>query len=175
MKKILFPLVFCALMTTAQAQKSSLLVTTDRDTVALTDYFMLTVTMQNCDANSFKMPEAIDENFTLAGRPTTQTSMSFVNGAMSSSAAYTYYLIPKKTGKIEIEGISVTTNDRKTVKADKIKIVVVKEGKGNTKAKTPKMQPKTQPHIEMFPNFPPQNNTENDPFSRKPKRKTIQI
>ena len=168
-------MVFCALMTTAQAQKSTLQVTADRDTVALTDYFMLTVTMQNCDANSFKMPETIDENFTLAGRPTTQTSMSFVNGAMSSSAAYTYYLIPKKTGKIEIEGISVVANDKKTVKADKIKIVVVKEGKASAKTKTPKTQPKTQPRIEQFPGFPPQHNDENDPFSRKPKRKTIQI
>lgn len=178
MKKILFATVFCASVTTfAQAQqKASIQATADRDTVALNEYFSLTVMTQNCDMNSFRMPETIDENFTLAGRPMTQSSMSYVNGKMSSSASYTYQLVPKKAGKIEIENIEIKTTDGKTIKAEKIKIVVVKAAKEDNSGSA---KNKTKPKIKNVPPALPSPfdnpNDQNDPFSRKPKRKTIQI
>jgi hypothetical protein len=181
MKKSLIPLVFCAsVISIAHAQKANIQVNADRDTVALQEYFTLTVTFQNCDANTFKMPEAIDDDFTLAGRPMSQTSMSIVNGAVSSSASYTYQLAPKKAGKVDIEGIEVKTADGKIIKAEKVKIVVLKEGKTSSKnkkqkANTPQNQPQISPFPSPFPSPFERPNDQNDPYSRKPKRKTIQI
>ena len=167
-------MVFCASVTIfAQAQqKASIQISADRDTVALNEYFNLTIMTQNCDLNSLKMPEAIDDNFTLAGRPMTQSSMSYINGSMSSSASYTYQLVPKKAGKIEIENIEIKATDGRTIKAEKIKIVVLKEGKAAAKNKT---KPKIKNVPPVLPSPFDDPNEQNDPFSRKPKRKTIQI
>ncbi len=156
-----------AVQSSAQAIK----VSADRDTVALDDYLALTVHLENCDGNSFALPESINKNFTVMGRPMSQSSMSFVNGKMSSSATYTYYLAPKKAGKIEVSDITAKTSDGKTVKAEKLKLVAVEKYKGG-KPKTHKESPSAAPRMATpkLPDFAPPRQE-----APKPKRKTIQL
>ncbi len=54
----------------------------------------------NDDGDNFKPPSFSD--FTVVGGPNQKVSQSFLNGKMSFSKTYSFYLQPKKRGKLEI-------------------------------------------------------------------------
>ena len=164
MKSMLFSALAVISTATAWAQNPTFKVTADIDTVALDEFVMLTVTMTNCDPNTFKLPELA--GFSLAGRPSTQSSMMMMNGKITSSATHTYHLLPTKSGKYTLDKLTVQTNDGKTLKADKIKLVVLDKYR-DPEAKNRFRQDNRQPTA------PEQAQPRENPY--KPKRKTIQI
>ena len=108
----------------AATAQSSFSVTVDDETVALGDYLRVTVTLNNCEGSHFTLDKI--DGFAIAGRPSSQTSMSIINGKHSSSSVYTYLLTPKKVGKYTIGPFEVQAGD-KMLKAEKLKITVVEK------------------------------------------------
>ncbi|MEY4925810.1 MAG: hypothetical protein RI894_246 [Bacteroidota bacterium] len=166
-------LLFSACANAQNAPNPEFRASIDQDTIALEGYLTLTVTFQNCDAKGFQLPEM--PNFQLVGQPSSQTSMSMINGKTTTSSAYTYRLKPKKTGKFTLDKISLKMADGKTLETDKIKIVVLEKYKNNSthnhrkQVSPPVQSPFFEPPFGQFPQSPFEKP------SPKPKRKTIQI
>lgn len=112
-----------------QSFKSSV----DKTTVAENERFQVYFTFEGEDVNklnNFKPPEFND--FRILSGPNRSTSMQIVNGKMSASLTYSYYLHPKAIGEVTVGSASVDY-ERKTYTTEAITIKVVK-GKQQNKA-----------------------------------------
>jgi hypothetical protein len=168
MKTVFLSALVVVSAATAWAQKPAFSVTADVDTIALDEYVMLTVSMSNCDANSFQLPDLPE--FKLAGRPSSQSSMMMMNGKITSSSTYTYHLLPTKAGKCTIDNLTVKDNMGKTLKADKIKIVIL------DKYRDPEAKGRFEQQKQPLRTSPrPDSRKEPIEDLRKPKRQTIRI
>ncbi|MDX1407539.1 MAG: BatD family protein [Saprospiraceae bacterium] len=109
MKKIIYTV--CALFFTfsAAAQTPKFSVQVSSDTILLGNYFELKFTLENAASTKFEPPDL--SAFDLIGGPNTSTSMSIVNGEVSQSASYTYYLEPPDLGIYTIPPAYVTIGD----------------------------------------------------------------
>lgn len=105
------------------AQKASFAAYCNAEEVVLGNRFELTFKMSNAKIKSLKKPDFKD--FEVAG-PSTSMSTSYINGARSSSESYTYYLIPKKTGKLKIGSATAVARNGQTFKTKPITVSVVK-------------------------------------------------
>lgn len=92
--------------------------------VAIDEQFQISFTL-NTSGKSFQAP-SFDDFMVLSG-PNQSQSMQFVNGSMSQSISFTYYLQPKSSGTFKIGSATVQANG-KTLKTNAITITV---GKGN--------------------------------------------
>ena len=109
MKNWLFILSYCLLCPLAQlvAQKDAKIsIALSSDTIGLNNTLEVAVTIENAKVKRFN-PPAFD-GFHVQG-PSTSTSMSFVNGDMTQSSTYTFYLTPKEKGAFKIGSASVDT------------------------------------------------------------------
>lgn len=104
----------------AQAPKFS--VSVSSDTVLLGNYFELKFTVENAGVTAFDPPSL--HEFHLIGGPNTATSMSIVNGKVSQSATYTYYLQPVDIGVFTIRPAYLTAGDA-AMETPPIDIIVV--------------------------------------------------
>jgi len=66
------------------------------DTLLVGNYFELKYTIENGSTNGFEPPKLNIHD--IVGGPNTSTSMSIINGEMSQSASYTYYIKPEDIG-----------------------------------------------------------------------------
>ena len=109
MRKVIY--TFCALFLTlvVSAQSPIFSVEVSNDTILLGNYFELKFTIENASAEKFEPPKLAD--FTLLGGPNTSTSMSIINGEVSQTASYAYYLEPVDLGRYTIPPAYVTVND----------------------------------------------------------------
>lgn len=89
--------------------------TVDKNPVSTSDRFKLTITVKN-SKGQITPPDL--SAFNLLGGPSQSSSMQYVNGEMTSSKSFTYFLSPKKEGEIRIEpavlevkGKKYTTNE----------------------------------------------------------------
>ncbi len=94
----------------------------NKTTVAVGETFQLTFSV-NTSASGFKAPSFTD--FQILSGPNQSTSMSIVNGSMSQSISYSYYLQPFKEGEFTIPAASINA-DGKIISSNPIKIKVVK-------------------------------------------------
>lgn len=118
-----------------QAQDISLEATVSANRVELGSSLQLTVTVTGSrDAVPLKLPEIDDLESRYLGP---STRISVVNGKFSSSVAFTYTLIPLKTGEFQIPSLS-TTISGKTYTTSPIDIKVADSGAspGTPQAKT---------------------------------------
>lgn len=91
------------LTTTAVAQNATFVASADRTTVGAGEQFEVSFTVSASDvsgAKNFKPP--ILAPFTVLSGPNQSTNMQFVNGQMSGSVSFTYYLYTRQTGKFTI-------------------------------------------------------------------------
>lgn len=95
-------------------------------TVALNDKFQASFTFEGQDVNSIKSFSAPDLNkdFLILSGPNQSTSMQIINGAVSASISYSYYLQPRNLGKYTIGAAKIIYRDRE-YKSEPIKIEVV--------------------------------------------------
>lgn len=84
------------------------------DTVGLDEQTTLEVTVSGSSQNvpDVEIPTLPSFEIYSQGR---SSSVSIVNGQVSSSVAYRYLLLPQKPGSFPIQGISVTVNGKKVV------------------------------------------------------------
>ncbi len=112
------------LSVTAFAQQFT--ATVDNNTVSTDQQFKVTFTFSGKDINGLSNFHAPDfKNFMILSGPNQSTSMQIINGAVSASKAFYYYVQPQKTGKYEIGSASVEY-DGKTYNSNPITITVEK-------------------------------------------------
>jgi len=84
--------------------------------------------LENGEGSSFNPPDF--SPFKASGRPSTQNSMSIVNGAMTKSLSYTYRLLAPKAGTYTIKPASIVVGG-KTIKSNPVKVTVIKQNAAN--------------------------------------------
>ena len=109
------------------AQEVKFTATVSRSTVALNSKFKVEFKLENAQGGQFKAPDF--EDFELVGGPSTNSSMSIVNGEVTQSISYVYYLRPKELGEFRVKPASVKVNG-KEVKTEELDIKVVEEVSG---------------------------------------------
>jgi hypothetical protein len=97
----------CVQLLAGQSAKFS--VSVSSDTVLLGNYFELKFTVENAPAEGFEAPDL--HEFNLVGGPNTSSSMSIVNGQVSQSATYSYYLEPMDVGVYTIKPAYLTSEE----------------------------------------------------------------
>jgi len=112
----------------ATGQDATFRASVDRTTVSLGEQFTLTFTLGNAGSGGGKdlrLPEL--GKFHIMAGPNQSSSMSFINGAVSASVAYSYILQPKEVGKFTIGSASVEVNGQ-VLKSAPLTVEVVSGG-----------------------------------------------
>ena len=127
-KLIISFILLCSFGVIAQTLTASI----SSDKVGLNDQFQLSFTFEGTDINSVRnfTPPSFDKFFVLSG-PNQSTSVQIINGAVSGSLAFSYYLRPKGLGKYTIAAASVNFQG-KEIKSKPINIEIIK---GSTQKK----------------------------------------
>jgi hypothetical protein len=123
--KLLLIIVLFASLNYAQKFYASV----DKNKVGLNEQFEISFTFEGKDINSLNnfTPPAFTNFLALSG-PNQSTSMQIINGNVSASRTYSYYLQPRSIGKYSIGSASIQF-DGGTFKTQPLTIEVVK---GNT-------------------------------------------
>jgi hypothetical protein len=93
---------------TAVAQNGTFVASVDRSTVGTGDRFEVSFAVSGSDVNGIKNFRAPNFSpFVVLSGPGQSTNMQFINGQMSGSVTYTYYLYARQTGKFSIGTASI--------------------------------------------------------------------
>ena len=120
--------VVCVQIVSAQSPKFTVAVSSD--TILLGNYFELKFTIENSASAGFDAPDL--HEFNVIGGPNTSSSMSIINGEVSQSASYTYYLEPIGIGVYTIKPAYLTTGEL-ALETPPIDIIVVPNPQGIVK------------------------------------------
>jgi len=85
------------------------------------NYFEVKFTLENADSRQFTPPSF--EDFQVLSGPNTSSSMSIVNGDVTQSISYTYYLKPKDIGNYYIAPASMEA-DGQTIESEPIEVMI---------------------------------------------------
>lgn len=135
---VLFFFSAVVLVPRAYAQDPTFEASVDKNPVAVGDQFTLSFVLRNAGmggGKNIKLPN-LDRFHIMAG-PSTSTNMQIINGAVSTSATYSYVLQPKDAGTFTIGAASIEVGN-KTYSSNSFTIEVVK---GTPRQQT---QPKAQ-------------------------------
>ncbi len=91
------------------------------DTIGLNNTLEVIITVENAKAKRFNPPSF--DGFDVQG-PSTSTSMSIINGDMTQSATYIFYLTPREKGTFKIGSASVDTEGG-VLKTEEKNIIIV--------------------------------------------------
>ena len=91
------------------AQEAKFTVTVSTDSVLLGNYIEVAFTLENAAMEEFQAP--VFEGFSIISGPNQSSSFSMMNGKVTQSASYTYYLEPKDIGNYYIAPASVDTGE----------------------------------------------------------------
>ncbi len=126
--------LLAAMSLTAIAQNGTFVASVDRATVGTGDRFEVSFAVSGPDVNGVKNFKPPNFNpFVVLSGPNQSTNMQFVNGQMSGSVTYTYYLYARQTGKYSIGAAGVEYKGT-TLQTQPIQIEVV-QGKPQTQQK----------------------------------------
>lgn len=184
MKKLItfcFSISFClALFAQDKAPKFTLEISTD--SILMGNYFEVKFTLENASGSNFSPPEF--DGFHIVGGPNQSTSMSFVNGDMTQSIAYSYYLEPKDIGSYWIEPASIETT-KEVLETIPLEVLVVPNPDGIKQYPQEREQRRLffddffeRPRQRRFQPQPmpkPEPKKEEEAKPKKKKRKTVKI
>ncbi|MEM6629444.1 MAG: BatD family protein [Bacteroidota bacterium] len=94
----------------------------NKNKVSNGEVFQVSFRLENAKASTIKYPSF--EGFDVRGGPNTSQSMQIVSGQVSQSVTYSFYLRPKKLGKIKVGPASTTINGE-TLTTNSVTIEVV--------------------------------------------------
>jgi hypothetical protein len=116
--------------------------TVNSTTVALNDKFQISFTFEGQDVNSIKnfSPPDLNKDFLVLSGPNQSTSMQIINGAVSASIIYSYYLQPRNLGNYAVGSAKIQYKDQE-YKTESIKIEIV------AGAPKPKRDDQTSPNV----------------------------
>lgn len=163
MRNFIAVAIFISSILTINAQdRAGISVSTSSDTVLIGNFFEIKFTVENFDGQ-FIPPNM--EDFEIVGGPNQSTMMSMINGKVSKSSSYSYYLKPVFEGVYEIGSARVEGEEKELVTLP-IQIVVISNPDGI-------IQRPNQPKERSFDSFIQERDKETTPAS--PKRKTFRI
>lgn len=113
------------------AAEISFTASVNRNPIGTNEQFSITFTI-NAQASNFQAPSFKD--FNILSGPNQSTSMQFINGNMSQSVSFTYYLQAKSEGTYRIDPATIEVNGVK-IKSNALTLNVVK-GQGKPQAGT---------------------------------------
>jgi hypothetical protein len=119
---------------TARGQNPAFVASADRTTVGAGEQFEVSFTVSVPDVNSasnFKPPTF--NPFVVMSGPNKSTNMQFINGQVSGSVSYTYYLYTRQTGKFTI-GQATIDYKGSALKSQPL-LIEVTQGKPQTQQK----------------------------------------
>lgn len=122
MKNLLFTIGFLLLGWTTNAQDAKFSVTVSSDSILLGNYLQVSFLLENANGSDFSPPTF--ENFAVVSGPNTSSSMSIINGEVSQSISYTYYLEPSDIGSYYITPASISTEE-KVLETEPVEIQVL--------------------------------------------------
>lgn len=129
MKRTFFSLLFLiGIALNLQAQEGArFTVEVSTDSILFGNYFEVTFTLENAKGGEFSAPD-FSEFFVVSG-PNQASSMSIMNGKVSQSISYTYYLEPKEVGNFYILPAGINLEDR-MLETQPIEVMVVPNPEG---------------------------------------------
>lgn len=100
--------------------------TANSTTVPLNDRFQISFTFEAQDINAIKnfSPPDLNKDFLVLSGPNQSTSMQIINGAVSASISYSYFVQPRNLGKYTIGAAKLQYKDQE-YKSNPIKIEVI--------------------------------------------------
>ncbi len=100
--------------------------TVDKTTLGLSESFQVYFTFKGEDANQIKnfSPPPFD-NFRILSGPNESTSMQIINGKVSASVTFSYYLKPENTGSFSI-GEAKLEHKGKTYSTNPLEVTIIK-------------------------------------------------
>ncbi len=126
MKKLIAYIFFAVVLISSAGMAQSFSASVDNTTVGLNDRFQVTFTFKGTDVNSLSGFNAPDfAGFMVLSGPNQSTSMQIINGSVSASLSYSFYLQPKNLGRYTI-GSAVIKYKGSPYKTDPISIQVEK-------------------------------------------------
>lgn len=134
MKRILSAIILAVILLPANIISQSFTATTNSTKVGEGEQFEVSFTYSGADINAvsnFQAPNLKD--FLVLSGPNQSSSMQIINGAVSGSRAFTYYLQPRAMGKFTIASAAITVKGQ-SLKSAPLTIEVVK-GSSNQQAK----------------------------------------
>jgi hypothetical protein len=126
MKRLVTVTLILAAVFTSAAQETSFKAQVDRATVAMGEQFTLTLVLSNAGrvgGQNLQLPN-MSKFFILSG-PNQSSSVQIVNGAMSSTVAYSYVLQPREMGRHTIGAASIEVGGT-SLRTEPIDVEVVK-------------------------------------------------
>jgi len=105
--------------------------------------FQVVFSLENAQGSNFQAPD-LSLYFDVLSGPNMSSSMQLINGRMSQSVRYTYYLQPREAGVFYIEPASIETPDNYLETAP-VEVLVVPNPDG--------IQQPIQPRGQSFGNF----------------------
>lgn len=122
MKKVIAITVFLCLIFNLNAQENARIsVSTSSDTILMGNFFEVKFTAENFDGHF--VPPTLDD-FEIVGGPNQSSMMSIVNGKVSRSASYSYYLKPYREGIFQIKSAKIA-GEGQELSTIPIEIVVI--------------------------------------------------
>jgi hypothetical protein len=167
MKQLFFILSLCSGLSVL-AQDAKFTATVSKTTVALHSKFKVEFKLENGQGSAFQAPEF--EDFTVIAGPSTSSSMSIVNGTVSQSFSYVYYLKAKEIGDFLIKTAKIKVNG-KTLETDNVSIKVVEEGEPESEDAEEQQLQQSDPFQSFFQRRIPKQQQE----APKKKRKSYQL
>ncbi|MEM6698857.1 MAG: BatD family protein [Bacteroidota bacterium] len=119
-KLLTLSLLFGAFLLTAQ-KNPTFKVEVSTDSILMDNYFEVKFTLENAGSRQFT-PPSFDDFQVLSG-PNTSSSMSIVNGEVTQSISYSYYLKPKDIGNYYISPASVEA-DGAIIESEPVEVMV---------------------------------------------------
>ncbi len=116
-------LLFLLLSSFSIFAQGSFTASLDKKKVSVNGTFQITFTLTNADGKNFTPPSFSD--FSVLSGPNQATSMQYINGSMSRSIAFSYYLKPNKEGSFTIAPASITVGG-KTISSNSVTVEVTK-------------------------------------------------
>jgi len=158
--------------TSSKSQEESFSATVSNDSILLGNYFELKYTIKNLADADFRAPDF--NGFKIAGGPNQSSSINIVNGAMTQSLTYSYYLEPEDIGNYFLEPAAIEV-DGKYLETEPIEIIVVPNPDGIIQ------KPKREERRSLFdwgdwpknlaPEIPMSPTPDEAPKPKKPKKK----
>ncbi|MEL6943050.1 MAG: BatD family protein, partial [Bacteroidota bacterium] len=112
--------LFSAFLLSAQ-KDVTLKVEISTDSILMDNYFEVKFTLENADSRQFTPP--LFEGFQVLSGPNTSSSMSIINGNVSQSISYSYYLKPKDIGNYYISPASIEV-DGNILESEPIEVTI---------------------------------------------------
>lgn len=135
---LLLSLLFCSLLSFGQAP-TKFTVQVSTDSILMGNTFQVKFSLENAQGTNFQAPD-LALYFDVVSGPNMSSSMQMMNGQMSQSVSYTYYLRPRETGVFYIEAASIETPDN-YLETTPIEILVVPNPDGIQQPIQPQQQP----------------------------------